>query len=122
MSEPSLPRYSGFIDMDSVPSFEPAPGCQLQTPFGENLMLSRVEMKENAEIPLHSHPHEQGGVLLSGQLELQIGEESRVMQPGDVYLIPADVPHRAVAVHGPAVVLDVFSPIREDYVEKSQAN
>ncbi len=82
-------------------------------------MLSRVEMKENAEIPLHSHPHEQGGVLLSGQLELQIGEETKIMQPGDVYLIPGDIPHRAVAVNGPAVVLDVFSPIREDYVEKS---
>lgn len=114
------PRRRGFIDIETVQSFEPAPGCHLRTPHGENLMLSQVTMEEGAIIPLHSHPHEQGGVLLSGRLELQIGDDTRVIEPGQLYLIPPNVPHRAVAVGGPAVVLDVFSPIREDYVERSR--
>jgi quercetin dioxygenase-like cupin family protein len=110
----------GFIDLDACPSIMPVPGCRMRTPFGQNLMLSYLEMDEGAEVPLHQHPHEQGGILISGRMQLTIGDETRVVQPGALYLIPANVPHRAVAVGGPATVLDVFSPIREDYA--AQAN
>jgi quercetin dioxygenase-like cupin family protein len=106
-----------FINIDDIVPVEPVPGCRMRTPFGENLMLSYLEMDDSAEIPLHNHPHEQGGILLKGKMELTIGEETRTFEPGAMYLIPPNVPHRAVAVDGPAVVLDVFSPVREDYVE-----
>ena len=122
MTKPSASHRAGFIDFDSVPSFEPAPGCHLKTPHGKQLMLSQVTMEEGAVIPLHSHPHEQGGVVLSGTLELQIGDETKHLEPGEAYLIPSDVPHRAVAIGGRAIVMDVFSPIREDYVEMSAKN
>ncbi len=89
----------------------------MRTPHLEKLMLSYLEMEEGAEVPLHNHPHEQGGMLISGRMQLTIGDETRICEPGSLYLIPADVPHRAVAVDGPAVVLDIFSPIREDYAE-----
>ena len=59
--------------------------------------------------------------MLSGTLRLTIGEETRAIGPGEMYLIPPNVPHRAIAEGGPVVVMDVFSPIREDYVEKTQA-
>jgi len=111
--------YSGFIETESVPVIEPVPGCRMRTPFGENLMLSYLEMDEGAEIPLHDHPHEQGGILISGKMQLTIGEETRVVSPGSMYLIPPNVPHRAIAIDGPAVVLDVFSPIREDYADQA---
>lgn len=110
-----------FIDLNKHPTLNVAPGCRLRTPHGENLMLSYVEMEESAEIPLHDHPHEQGGVVLSGTLRLTIGEETRAIGPGEMYLIPPNVPHRAIAEGGPAVVMDVFSPIREDYIEKTRA-
>lgn len=106
----------GFIDLSQFGTIEPAAGCRLRTPHGEHLMLSYLEMDDGAEIPLHSHPHEQGGILLKGRLQLTIGDETRVVEAGAMFLIPSDVPHRAVAVGGPAVVLDAFSPIREDYV------
>jgi len=112
----------GFIDLESVPLIEPLAGCRFRTPFGEHLMLSYLEMDDGAEIPLHAHPHEQGGMLICGKLELTIGEETRVLEPGAMYLIPGDVPHRAVAIGGPVVVLDVFSPVREDYVELARRN
>ena len=83
-------------------------------------MLSYLEMESGAEVPLHNHPHEQGGILLRGRLQLTIGEETRVVEAGSLFLIPPHVPHRAVAIDGPATVLDVFSPVREDYV--AQAN
>jgi len=110
-----------FINLDQVPAIQPAPGCRLRTPFGENLMLSYVEMELDAEIPLHHHPHEQAGIVVSGQLELTIGDETQSIGPGHLYLVPPNVPHRAIAKEGPVVVLDVFSPIREDYDEKMHA-
>lgn len=87
----------------------------MRTPFGSHLMLSYLEMDDGAEVPLHHHPHEQGGILLKGTLQLTIGEETRIVAAGSLFLIPPNVPHRAVAVNGPATVLDVFSPVREDY-------
>ena len=104
-----------FIDIQSIPAQEVCPACRLRTPYGENLMLSYLQMEEGAEIPLHHHPHEQGGMLLEGKLELTIGDQTRIVLPRSMFIIPPGVPHRAVAIDGPALVLDVFSPIREDY-------
>ena len=106
-----------FIDIDEIEPLEVIPGCRMRTPHGENLMLSYLEMDEGAVVPLHDHPHEQGGMLLQGKIELTIGDESRVVEPGAMFIIPPNTPHKAVAVDGPAVVLDVFSPVREDYAE-----
>ena len=110
-----------FIDIHSVPSLEIAPGCRVRTPYGKNLMLSLVEIDEGAVVSTHHHPHEQGGVVLSGRLELTIGSETRTLEPGAMYIIPPDTPHRASAVGGPALVMDVFSPVREDYAARSAA-
>ena len=106
-----------FIDIQQIPAQEVVPGCRLRTPYGENMMFSYLEMDEGAEIPLHHHPHEQGGMLLEGRMQLTIGDETQICEAGSMFLIPPNTPHRAVAVDGPAVVLDVFSPVREDYVE-----
>jgi quercetin dioxygenase-like cupin family protein len=106
-----------FIDIAQIQPIEAVPGCRMRTPYGEHLMLSYLEMDEGAVVPLHSHPHEQGGMLLKGKIELTIGDEQRLCEAGSMFLIPPNTPHKAVAVGGPAVVLDVFSPVREDYAE-----
>ena len=106
-----------FIDITRVKPLEVVPGCRMRTPYGENLMFSYLEMDDGAVVPLHDHPHEQGGMLLKGKIELTIGDEVRVVEAGSMFIIPPSTPHKAVAVDGPAVVLDVFSPVREDYVE-----
>ena len=56
-------------------------------------------------------------MLRKGTMELTIGDEVRRVEAGSMFIIPPNTPHRAVAVGGPAVVLDVFSPVREDYAE-----
>ena len=106
-----------FIDINTMAPIEVLPGVRIRAPHGKNLMLSYLEMDQAAVVPLHSHPHEQGGILLEGKMELTIGDEVRVVEPGAMYLIPPNVVHKAVALEGPLVVLDVFSPIREDYAE-----
>ncbi len=104
-----------FLDLARIEAREIFPGIRIRAPHGENLMLSIVDFEPGAQVPLHTHPHEQGGVLLQGRMELQIGSESRILEPGEYYIIPPDTPHRAAAVGGPARALDVFSPVREDY-------
>ena len=81
-------------------------------------MLSYVEIDEGCVVGTHHHPHEQAGMLLKGRMELTIGDETRIVEPGAMYIIPANVPHRAAAVGGPVVALDIFSPPREDYANQ----
>jgi quercetin dioxygenase-like cupin family protein len=56
------------------------------------------------------------GYLVSGRLEFTVGGVTRILEPGDLWRIPGGVPHRVVALDGPALALDVFHPIREDYL------
>lgn len=108
-----------FIDLKSIPYIEPVPGCRMRTPHEQSVVLSYLEMDDGAEVPLHHHPHEQGGILLSGKVQLTIGDETRICQGfRSLFMIASQCKGvRAVAVDGPAVVLDVFSPVREDYAE-----
>lgn len=107
-----------FIDLDVIPQFEALPGVRLRTPHGEHIMLSQAALDAGAVVPEHRHPHEQAGVVVSGRLELTIAGETRILAAGEVYIVPPNVPHAARAVDGPVVVLDVFSPIREDYARR----
>lgn len=96
------------------------PGIRARTFWGDNLMLVVVEIDAHAVLPTHSHPHEQGGLLVKGELELTIGGEKRMLTPGDVYLIPGGVEHSAIAGSEPVQVLDIFTPPREDMKYKDK--
>lgn len=82
-------------------------------------MLSFLDMAPHATVPEHAHMHEQMGVVLEGELELQIGDERRLLKPNDTYLIPSQVRHAAWTRAQPCRVLDVFSPPREEYKTRS---
>lgn len=91
------------------------PGVEIRTTAGEKLMLSVVTFEPGSVVPMHQHPHEQMGVMLSGRLRFMVGGETRVLGPGDQWSIPGGVPHEVVALDEPAVALDVFHPVRDDY-------
>lgn len=91
------------------------PGVNIFTAAGEKMMLSVVELEPRAVVLPHSHPHEQMGLLLEGELTFTIGGETKKLLPGDMWRIPGGVVHTAVAGEMPTVALDVFHPIREDY-------
>jgi quercetin dioxygenase-like cupin family protein len=106
-----------FASLRALPGKEIAAGVTMRPLAGEHVMMSYVEFIPNCEVPMHSHPHEQLGVVMEGELEMQIGDERRTIKPGDVYAIPGGVPHGARSGAGPARVLDVFYPLREDYLK-----
>jgi quercetin dioxygenase-like cupin family protein len=105
-----------FFDLAERPAKEICPGVSIRVAWGESLMMSFVEFAHaGALVPSHSHPHEQMGMGLEGEFELVIDGEARAIRPGDVYLIPSNVPHSARATTGPARALDIFHPVREEY-------
>ena len=79
------------------------------------MMLSRVMLEPNSVVPMHSHPHEQAGIIVEGALEFTIGEETRIYTVGEMYIIPGNVAHSVRTGNQPAVALDIFSPVREEY-------
>ena len=91
------------------------PGVDIFTTHGERLMLSLVEFQPLAVVEEHSHPHEQLGILLEGEGEFTVGDQTRHVRPGDVWRIPGGVPHKLVAGDRPVRAIDVFHPIREEY-------
>jgi quercetin dioxygenase-like cupin family protein len=54
------------------------------------------------------------GTVLKGSLEMRIGPEKKIVKPGEAYHIPSDVLHSGKCLEGPAEVLEVFTPRRDD--------
>jgi quercetin dioxygenase-like cupin family protein len=92
------------------------PGVNIATCCAEKMMLSYVELEPHAVVAEHSHPHEQVGMMLAGKAIFHIGDESKTLQAGDMYCIPGNVPHRVVALGESVRVLDIFCPVREEYL------
>lgn len=91
------------------------PGVTIKTSWLERLMTSIVDFEPNSVVEDHSHPHEQMGIILSGEVDFTIGGETQRLGPGDLYRIPSNVRHRVVALDAPVRAFDVFSPVRDDY-------
>ena len=107
-----------FINSDELPKMELFPGALSGILAGENLMLSFLDLAVGGTVPEHSHPHEQAGLMIAGKLRFKIGSDEQVMGPGDAFLVPSNIAHSGEVLEGPAQVLDIFSPVREDYVDK----
>lgn len=105
-----------FAKRDECSHHKLFPGVEIHALAGQQMMLSLVEFAPRAVVELHSHPHEQMGLLLEGELEFFVGEERYLARPGDMWRIPGGVEHRVIAGDQPAKALDVFHPIREDYL------
>jgi quercetin dioxygenase-like cupin family protein len=82
---------------------------------GERTSLSEFSLGKGSVIPKHSHPHEQTGYVISGKMLFTIGDERFEAEAGDSWNIPGNVVHD-VEVLEDTVVLEVFSPPREDYL------
>jgi quercetin dioxygenase-like cupin family protein len=105
-----------FFDLDHVQQKTLVEGVRMKAVFGDRIMMSFVDLDAGAVVPEHRHPHEQMGYVISGVLEFQIGDQKKLCRAGDSYLAPPDVLHQVtVSADGPARVLDVFSPPREEY-------
>lgn len=83
--------------------------------YGTKTLLVEFKLEEGGSLPSHSHPHEQTGYLISGRIRLIIEDDKFDAEPGDSWCIPGDVVHAAEILED-SVVVEVFSPVREDYL------
>lgn len=104
-----------FFDPATRTPKELLPGVVTRTFWGERMLVSVVDLSPNATIPPHSHPHEQTGMVVKGEMELTIGGETRVVKAGDVYVVPGGIEHGVRMGDAPCQVVETFAPVREEY-------
>lgn len=86
----------------------------------ENIQVIIYHFPPDTVFPLHTHDkHEQMGYLVSGKMGFNAGGDVRTLLPGDFYYAPIGMEHNAWTMDEPSVLLDFFSPIREDLVKKT---
>jgi quercetin dioxygenase-like cupin family protein len=107
-----------FVRFDDVRAFALADGVSGRPLFGEGAMLNLIDFEPGAVVPLHSHPHEQLGLVLRGMQALVVDEVAHELGPLEGYVLPGGVEHSAYCGPEGALVLDVFHPVREDYLER----
>ncbi len=86
---------------------------------GDKMMFLQVEIEPGGVVQEHTHPHEQMGVCLEGRVEFKSGDVVKVVEPGMVYWFKSNEKHSAKVLGDKrGLLLEVFSPPREDYLKK----
>ena len=83
--------------------------------YGEKTQLCEFKLQKGNSLPLHEHPHEQTGYLVSGKIILMVANEQYEAESGDAWSIPGNISHGAEVIED-SIVVEVFSPIREEYL------
>jgi quercetin dioxygenase-like cupin family protein len=97
------------------------PGIRIKTlVYGDKSLLTEFRMEQGSQLPWHAHPQEQTGYLVSGRIRLFIGDETIAVEPGDSWNVPGNVRHRA-EILGDTLAIEVFSPVRDDYLPQNLA-
>lgn len=95
---------------------EIAPGVRRTlVAYNDDLLLVKVEFETGAVGALHHHVHSQISYVESGEFEATVGDETRLLRAGDSFYAAPNVPHGVVARRA-GVLLDSFSPVREDFL------
>lgn len=109
-------------DWDTIPVEHLEDGIERQMVIGENLMICRLRFAPHVVTPPHDHPHEQMTIVERGRALFTIGEEKRIAQAGDVLHFPPGAWHGASMLDEEVILVDIFSPIREDFLKDSNGN
>jgi quercetin dioxygenase-like cupin family protein len=86
----------------------------------ETMTLARIILAAGCVVPSHRHENEQIATVLEGRLRFTVDGEDQVLVAGESIPLPANVPHEVEALED-SVVLDVFSPVREDWLRGDDA-
>jgi len=82
---------------------------------GKNIMVAKFSFAKGAEVPVHSHPHEQCSYIREGSFTYTLNGQNSDVQANDCMLVPPGTPHGAIAKEE-GIIIDVFSPPREDFL------
>ncbi len=108
-----------YTNLEAIKPKEILPGYTVRFVHTDSMTFAFWDVKKGSPLPEHSHHHEQVAQVLEGEYELTIDGETKRLKPGDVAIIPSNIPHSGVAITA-CKLMDVFSPVREDYLGTSK--
>ena len=111
-----LKMHPQHTDLTSIPVEQLDAGIQRQMIVGENVMICRLRFAPNIVTPAHDHPHEQMTLVEKGRVLFTVGDEQRIAKAGDVLHFPSGTWHGATMLDEEVILVDIFSPIREDFL------
>src|SRR6202045_1271118 len=106
-----------YVSWEAVPLEVMSDMISRKIVTGEKAMVAQVFLKKDAVVPEHHHESEQITYILEGALKFELEGREVIVRKGEVLRIPSHVPHRAVALED-TLDLDIFSPIRTDWLAK----
>lgn len=86
----------------------------------ETMTVARIHLRAGAAVPRHEHAHEQVATVLEGRLRFVVDGEESIVSAGESMIVPGGIPHEVEALTD-SLVLDVFSPVRDDWVRGEDA-
>nr|WP_298791509.1 cupin domain-containing protein [uncultured Allomuricauda sp.] len=102
------------MNLEDIPSKEIIPGYHGKLVHGEKMSWVFWDVEKGAQVPEHHHVHEQIMHVVEGKFEFTVGGSTNIHGPGDVVIIPSNVPHGGKALTA-CRLMDIFSPVREEY-------
>ena len=106
------------LNWSSIPVERPGEGIERQMVVGQNVMICRFRFAPMLVTPEHEHPHEQMSIVVSGRVRFFIEGAERIASPGDVLHFPPNCWHGATMMEEEVVLIDIFTPVREDFLGK----
>lgn len=110
------------LNWSTIPIERPAEGIERQMVVGEQMMICRFRFAPLLVTPEHTHPHEQMSIVVSGRVRFFVAGTERIASPGDVLHFPPHCLHGATMMDEEVVLIDIFTPVREDFLETAIAN
>lgn len=106
-----------FFKKNDLKAKQVLKSSQLRAVANEHVMITLFDFGPDDEVmPNHHHPHEQITYILKGSVKMVAGGKSQVLKAGEGAVIPPDVEHEVTDLEKDSQVLDVFYPLREDYL------
>jgi quercetin dioxygenase-like cupin family protein len=109
-----------LYDWTQIEKEQMSPVLARQVIHGENITVARLFLRAGCSVPEHSHHNEQISMIEQGTVKFVIGGVEQLAKAGQVMRIPPHVPHSAQALED-SVAVDLFSPIREDWIRGDDA-
>ena len=119
MTTREIPAEALVTDWNKVASEQMADGIKRQMVVGKNVMVCRFTFAAFVVTDVHTHPHEQITLVTKGKVKFAIDGESVVASAGDVLYFPSNLEHGATMLDEEVVLIDIFSPVREDFLNGS---
>jgi quercetin dioxygenase-like cupin family protein len=108
--------FAQHLNWSNVLVERPAEGIERQMIVGANLMMCRFRFAPLLVTPEHDHPHEQMTIVERGRVRFFIEGKERIASAGDVLHFPSHCWHGATMLDEEVVLIDIFSPVREDFL------